>query len=241
MARRRGAFISLQILALDTATEWCSAALWRDGVVDAREAHAGQRHSELILPMIDALLRAAHLPLSGLDAIAFGSGPGSFTGLRIACGVAQGMAYGAGLKLVPVSTLEALAQASGAARVIAALDARMGEIYHAAYVRDERGWYCAAGPSLCRPQTAPLVAGDDWMGSGSGFAVYGESLAARYAGKLAGTRPDIVPLARHILPGAIAAFERGEAVSPALAAPLYVRDKVAMTVAERAARNADAR
>lgn len=228
----------MQILALDTATDWCSAALWRDGAVHAREAHAGQRHSELILPMVDALLREANLTLPELDGIAFGSGPGSFTGLRIACGVAQGMAYGSGLKLAPVSTLEALAQASGAARVVAALDARMGEIYHAAYVREELGWRCITGPSLCRPDAAPPVDGAGWVGSGSGFAVYGGILAERYAGQLAGTRPDTVPLARHILPGAIALIERGQAVPPALAVPLYVRDKVAMTVAERAARHA---
>lgn len=239
--RPRGALVSLQILALDTATEWCSAALWCDGAVHAREAHAGQRHSELILPMVDTLLRVANVELSGLDGIAFGSGPGSFTGLRIACGVAQGMAYGAGLKLAPVSTLEALAQASGAPRVIAALDARMGEIYHAAYVREGRGWRCVASPSLCRPLAAPPVDGSDWIGAGSAFAVHGEILAARYAGQLAGTAPELVPLACHILPGAIALIERGEVVAPALAAPLYVRDKVAMTVAERAARNAASR
>lgn len=191
--------------------------------------------------MVDALLREAKLALHALDGIAFGSGPGSFTGLRIACGVAQGMAYGAGLKLAPVSTLEALAQASGHTRVIAALDARMGEIYHAAYVRDEGGWRCVTGPSLCRPDAAPPVDGADWVGGGSGFAVYGGILADRYAGQLAGTRPDAVPLARYMLPGAIALFRRGEAVPPALATPLYVRDKVAMTVAERAARKVDAR
>jgi tRNA threonylcarbamoyladenosine biosynthesis protein TsaB len=228
----------LHILALDTSTEWCTAALWRDGVVVFREEDAGQRHSELILPMVAALLSESGVELGGLDGIAFGAGPGSFTGLRIACGVAQGMAFGAGLRLVGVSTLESLAQGCGAPRVIAALDARMSEIYHAAYVREDEAWRALSLPLLCKPGEAPPVDGADWTGCGSGFAVHREALAARYSRNLGDVRAQRVPHARDMAQLAAQMFARGEGVPPALAAPLYVRDKVAMTVAERAARSA---
>lgn len=228
----------MHILALDTSTEWCTAALWHDGALLVREENAGQRHSELILPMVRSLLAEAGTDLRALDGIAFGAGPGSFTGLRIACGVAQGMAFGAGLKLAPVSTLESLAQASGAHRVVTALDARMGEIYHAAYVRDGASWRAVHAPSLCRPDDAPGLEGDGWIGCGSGFIAHADALAAHYAGRLAAVQADRVPHARDIAVLGAQVFAHGAGVPPALAAPFYVRDKVALTVAERAARTA---
>jgi len=228
----------LQLLALDTSTEWCSAALWLDGELRVREENAGQRHSELILPMVDSLLREAGLALAALDAIAFGAGPGSFTGLRIACGVVQGMALGADLKVIPVSTLESLAQACGGDRVIAALDARMGELYLATYVREGEGWRNTYEPRLCLPQEAPLVEGVGWIGSGSGFAVHGDTLASRYGDSLQEMQPHWVPHARDIATLGALQLARGGGVDPALAEPLYVRDKVAMTIEERAARKA---
>ena len=116
----------MNLLALDASTEYCSVALLRDDVLTFREEHAIQRHSELILPMVEDLLVTARLALSQLDGVAFGAGPGSFTGLRIACGVAQGLAFGAGLPVVAIGTLAALAQEAAATKVIACLDARMG-------------------------------------------------------------------------------------------------------------------
>ncbi len=126
----------MKILALDTSTEFLSLALWQHGAVAVREMLAGQKHSELVLPLVRELLDEAGLQLADLDGIAFGMGPGSFTGLRIGCGVAQGLVYGANLPVVGVCTLEALAQQAGADRVIACLDARMNEVYHAAYQRE---------------------------------------------------------------------------------------------------------
>jgi len=228
----------LNILALDTSGEWCSAALWLDGRLLSRGEHAGQRHSELILPMIDALLRESGFALTDLTGLAFGAGPGSFTGLRIACGVAQGLAFGAGLPVIPVGTLEALAEASAAPRVLAALDARMDEIYHAAYVREDGQWREVQGPSLCAPAAAPPVEGGDWTGCGSGFAVQGGALRARYAGQLRAVRDDLQPHARDIVRIAAGRLAQGGGLDPAQAAPLYVRDKVALSVAERAARQA---
>ena len=130
----------MQILAIDTSTEFLSLALWLDGRLLSRDIHAGQTHSQQILPALRELLDEAQVELESLDGIAFGAGPGSFTGIRIACGVAQGLAFGANLPVVAVCTLLVLAQQSGATRVIACLDARMGEIYHAVYEKSGDVW-----------------------------------------------------------------------------------------------------
>jgi tRNA threonylcarbamoyladenosine biosynthesis protein TsaB len=224
----------LKVLALDTSSEWCSAALWLDGEVRARQENAGQRHSELILPMIDALLQQARLTVQQMDAIAFGAGPGSFTGLRIACGVAQGLAFAASLPVAGVVTLECLAQASGGERALCALDARMGEIYFAAYERSDAAWGVVHEPVLCRPEQAPAVQGT-WTGSGGGFAVHGPTLMRRYAGQLSAVRADLFPHAREVAILGARMAARGLVVDAAEAAPLYIRDKIALSVAERAA------
>ena len=186
--------------------------------------------------MIDALLREAGMTLQQLHGIGFGAGPGSFTGLRIACGLAQGMAFGADLPLAPVGTLECLAQASGARRVVTALDARMGEIYHAAYERTQTGWQIVCAPSLCRPQDAPDLEGEGWVGCGSGFAAHGEALRQRYGSALDATQPELYPHARDVAALAALVFANGKGVDPAQAAPLYIRDKVALSIVERAER-----
>ena len=129
----------MEILAIETSTEYCSVALWQDGKVSERCELVGQKHSEVLMAMLDALLKDAGIKITQVDGIAFGKGPGSFTGVRIACGVAQGLALGADVKVVGVCTLEALAQASGRDKVIAALDARMGELYLAAYEKRNDG------------------------------------------------------------------------------------------------------
>jgi tRNA threonylcarbamoyladenosine biosynthesis protein TsaB len=228
----------LKLIALDTSTDWCSAALWLDGRILHREVQAGQQHSELILPMIDGLLSETGMRLSALDGVAFGAGPGSFTGIRIACGVAQGLAFGAGLPAVAVGTLDCLAQASGAERVIACLDARIGDVYLAACVREGDDWRTVHAPCVCRPEHAPAVEGEGWVGCGSGFVAYGEVLRRRYGPGLAQALPGIVPHAREVATLAARALARGEGVSPEQAAPLYVRDKVALNVAERMQRQA---
>ena len=225
----------MNLLALDTSSEWCSAALLRTGSSAFREERAGQRHSELILPMIDALLDEARMQVQDLDAIAFGAGPGSFTGLRIACGIAQGLAFAAGLRVVAVSTLEAMAEAVAADRVLSVLDARMDEIYLAAYERGGGSWGCRLEPGLYPVAAAPALEGSGWVGCGSGFAVQGEALQRRYAGQIAAVRPEVFAHAREIAAIAARVHAAGGGVEPDHAAPLYVRDKVAMTVAERRA------
>jgi tRNA threonylcarbamoyladenosine biosynthesis protein TsaB len=230
-----GAPRRVNLLALDTSSDWCTAALLCGATLAVREAQAVQRHSELILPMIGALLREQGMRVQELDAIAFGAGPGSFTGLRIACGVAQGLAFAADLPVVPVGTLEALAEASGAPRVVSALDARMDEIYLAAFERDGMSWRCAVPPTLCTVSDAPSVEGAGWTGCGSAFAVHEEALRRHYGEQLSTLQPGVFSHAREIARIGARVFAAGGGVAAEAAAPLYVRDKVAMTVAERRA------
>ncbi|MBS4095780.1 MAG: tRNA (adenosine(37)-N6)-threonylcarbamoyltransferase complex dimerization subunit type 1 TsaB [Sulfuricella sp.] len=223
----------MKILAFDTSTEYCSVALWADGAVTVREVHAGQRHSTLLLPMVEEVLGEAGTTLTALDGIAYGSGPGSFTGLRIGCGVAQGLALGVDLPVAGVCTLLALAQGSGAQRVIACLDARMGEVYHAAYQRDGQDWREVCEPGLYAPSAAPLPESGDWAGCGSGFAAYGDALKARYGAMLNSVLPDFYPCATNIAALAAPRFASGAGMDAALVAPLYIRNKVALKTSER--------
>ncbi len=224
----------MRILALETSTEYCSVALWQDGEILSRSELVGQKHSERLIGMLDELLRDAGFRVSQMDAIAFGMGPGSFTGVRIACGATQGLALGADLPVIPVCTLEALAEATSNSRVITALDARMGEIYHAVYEKDKVGWQMLSAPMLCKPEDAPRVEGNGWVGTGSGFAVYGEALASRYAGQIQ-TVEAAVPQASSIVILAAAKFSLQGGVDAAQAHPLYLRDKVALKTREREA------
>jgi tRNA threonylcarbamoyladenosine biosynthesis protein TsaB len=242
----------MRVLALDTSTEYCSVALWQDGAVAERCELAGQKHSELLIAMLDELLREAGvklaqppqggrrgvpngsaITLAQVDGIAFGKGPGSFTGVRIACGVAQGLALGANLPVVGVCTLQALAEASGKPRVIAALDARMGEVYHAVYEKHDDVWTTVSEPCLCKPEDAPLVSGENWIGIGSGFAIHSVALGERYAGQLRGVDGAVVPQAAAIAALAAAQFALGHGVDAEAALPLYLRDKVALKTNER--------
>ena len=223
----------MKILALDTSTEYCSTALRIDDETDVRETRAGQRHSELALGMIDELLRAHGVGLRELDGIAYGEGPGSFTGLRIACGVVQGLAFGANVRVVGVGTLLAMAEGSGAERVVCCVDARVHEIYHAAYQRKGETWIAVHEPSVCAPAAAPKLPGEGWLACGSGFLAYAAALEQRYAGRLSGIDLALYPHARDIAALALPAFEAGQGKGAEQAAPVYLRDKVALRIDER--------
>lgn len=229
----------MKILALDTSTEYLSLALALDGQFYGRELLAGQTHSQRILPLLRELLDEADIELMDLDGIAFGAGPGSFTGLRIGCGVAQGLAFGANLPVVGVSTLLALAEDAGdAQQVIACLDARMGEVYHAAYRRQAGGWQEVLAPGLYAPESVPTVPQQDglaadWVGIGSGWKTYADSLQQQYAAHVQQILPDAYPRAAAIAKLALPRFAAGEARPAAEAAPVYIRNKVAMTTSER--------
>ena len=223
----------MKILALETSTELCSAALWLDGTIDAREVVAGQRNSELLLPMVDALLQANAMAARDLDGVAFGAGPGAFTGVRVACGVAQGIAFGIDVRVAPIGTLMALAQVSGSPRVVCCLDARMGEVYHAVYERRADAWIEVSAPGLYKPAAVPDLPPGKWSGCGSGFAAFRAELTTRYANNLDCVIDGQAPHAREIAVLGARQFARGETVEAADALPLYVRNKVALKVSER--------
>ncbi len=225
----------MRMLAIDSSTEWCSAAAGDGRRWHVRNERAGSTHSERLLPMVRAVLADAGLALHELDGIAFGAGPGSFTGVRIACGVAQGLAFGAGLPLVPVSTLEALAQEArnvhGVSRVLSCLDARMREVYAGLYTADGAAWRAEAAAVAERPETLPAPPpGGACFGAGNGFRAY-PALAARLG--LSSADPDLVPTARAIGELGLPKLAAGEGVAPAAALPVYVRHRVALTTAER--------
>lgn len=223
------------ILAIDTATELCSVAVLRgDALVERTEA-VGQRHSERVLPLVDRALAEASVTLADIDAFAFGAGPGSFTGLRIACGVVQGLAYGGGRRVVAVGNLRAMAAQAFAlcpqhTRALAAIDARMHEAYCAVYRNDEEIVEERA-PSLERPAALPAIARE----AGARLVV-GDALTV-FAEVWDGVGMEPLPALRASA-GTIARLARidlarGRAVEPAEAMPVYVRDRVALTVEER--------
>ncbi|SFV16897.1 tRNA threonylcarbamoyladenosine biosynthesis protein TsaB [Pseudoduganella namucuonensis] len=213
-----------------------SCALLRGDRVVARSSNGVRTHSASVLPMIQELLAEAGIALADCDAIAYGSGPGSFTGVRTACGIAQGLGYGANLPLVPVVTLDAMAlachQRHGAADILAVLDARMGEVYWAQY-RYEDGLRAVLPAALTAPAgVAPQGA---VTACGNGFAAYAEAFAGQPFA--AGAHADVMPHAEQIAQLARIAFAAGVSVKAADAQPLYLRNKIAYTSAERGVMN----
>lgn len=218
----------MRIAAFETSGEWCSVALALDGEIRARGRRAGTRHSDFALPMLETLLAEAGLAAAQLDAVAFGEGPGSFTGLRIACGIAQGLAFARDLPVLGVSSFEAIAEESGAARVAACIDARMHEVYYAALEKKDGRWTTIADARCVPPQDVPALPGDGWVGCGSGFAAYPGLLE----GRLAAVRPEVRPTAFAVAALAAPRLARGEGMDAAAALPVYLRDKVAFTKQE---------
>jgi len=223
------------ILAIETSSEIASVALLHRGDVIAHEAEGVHTHSQTLLPMVQALLTQAGIGLAQCDAIAFGAGPGAFTGVRTACGAAQGLAFGLDLPVVPIVTLQAMAQAcrdaSGASDVLVVLDARMGEVYWAQY-RYQNGWEVIAAPTLSTPEEVvsigPVVA------CGNGLIAYASAFDTMpFAGNV---QADVVPHARHVAQLAQRELAAGRTVSARDAQPIYLRNKVALTTVERLAK-----
>lgn len=231
----------MKFLAIDCSTERLSLALSHGSQRWQHDDEGGAKASATLIPAIMALLARAQLQLSDLDAIAFGRGPGAFTGLRTACAVAQGLALGAHLPVLPIDSLAMLAQTalSLSPRVLSVLDARMGQVYVAAYEHSTEGWVCLMPPSLSQPDVLDIPA--SWREQGfalasNAHALYADAFSACLG--QAGLAIDVWPQAMAMLDLAELAWARGEAVAPADALPLYVRDKVALTSAERAAHKA---
>ena len=229
----------MKLLAVETSTDACSAALLIDGVVTERFELTPKEHTKLILPMIDSLMADADLRPQQLDALAFSCGPGSFTGVRIATGVIQGIAFGADLPVVPVSTLAAVAQnyfdQSKPTENIAftAIDARIGEIFWGVYKKDEAGLAQLIGKeavTLASDVDFPDVKG---VGVGSGWGVYALELSHRLGSRVLSYDVEHYPRASAIVRLGLRDFNKGLAVPVELAMPVYLRDKVAQTEAER--------
>jgi tRNA threonylcarbamoyladenosine biosynthesis protein TsaB len=225
----------VNLLAVETSTELCSVALLRGGELFVEETLAENRHSEILVPMIRKVFERARLSARQMDAFGFGQGPGSFTGIRIACGIVQGLAFAAQRPVVPVPSLLALAEQSNERRVIAALDARMGEAYLAAYARNGDDWDEVIAPRLVDAGVLPPLPGRRWAATGSGFdrhawlrEAYREPVEMRFEGDL--------PRAGAVARIAARRFGRGAAIAAEQAAPLYLRDKVALTTEERQAK-----
>jgi tRNA threonylcarbamoyladenosine biosynthesis protein TsaB len=222
------------ILAIETSSELASAALLYQGQILSEESAGVQTHSQTLLPMVQKLFAEAGVPLSQCDAVAFGAGPGSFTGVRTACGVAQGLAFGLDIPVVPVVTLKAMAhgcrETSGASDVLVLLDARMEEVYWAQY-RYADGWQIVSEPALSAP-VAVMPVGNP-VACGNGLAAYATALSGRSF--LVSAKPDIVPHARDIAKLAQMEFKP---VAACHAQPIYLRNKVAMTTVERLAKAA---
>jgi tRNA threonylcarbamoyladenosine biosynthesis protein TsaB len=219
----------MKILALDAATEACSAALYLRESVTERFEVPGRGHAARLLPMVDELLREAGVSAGDLDAIAFGRGPGGFTGLRIAAGLAQGLAAGNSLPILPVSNLAAVAAAAarikGVTRVLACMDARMGQVYWGAY--DCAGAApVAMGPEhLATPAAVEPPRGMAWFGAGHGFSAH-PGLATRLGASLADVDASILPRAADIARIAAVDHAAGKGLVAAQGLPVYLRDDV---------------
>lgn len=223
----------MRILAIDTATEACSAALWSDGTLSAHFEICPREHTQRILPLVQDLLNESGMLLTGLDALAFGRGPGSFTGVRIGIGIAQGLALGAGLPMIGVSTLATMAQGAwrktGATRVLAAIDARMGEVYWAEYQRDEQGiWHGEESEAVLKPEAVrerlQRLEGE-WATVGTGWQAWPDMAHGCDVTLVDGDiqlpeAQDMLPLARHL-------FTAGKTVAVEHAEPVYLRNDVA--------------
>jgi len=228
----------MKILALDTSTEVCSIALQIGDEVLTRFDDSGQKNTDIILPMIDTLMAEAELKPQGLDLIAFARGPGSFTGVRVATGIAQGIAYGADLPVAAISTLAMLAQGAyektGQSRICTINDARMKEVYASAYEFDSAGQGVEVlAERVCKPETLEALAWTDGLLVGSGWGAYADKLESLLSATQFEIDQDIKPEARYLLSIARGMQERDETVSAEQALPVYLRNNVAKKKGER--------
>lgn len=219
----------MKLLALESADQGCSVALWQDGDLRDRFEIAPRRQTLLLLPWVEQLLAEAGVSLPQLDAIAFGRGPGAFTGVRVATSVAQGLAFSQDLPLVEISTLASIAQQINTLQpeadgILPVMDARMSEMYLGAFERDADGLVTAiADEVVCAPDALPELPNRQWQAGGPGL-VYADALAAQVT--LAGQHLALYPQAATVATLGARAFKQGRAVAAEAARPVYLRDKV---------------
>lgn len=227
----------MNLLALDTSSENCSAAITINGVMYQQQQMTQRGHSTLILGMLDQLFKQADASITDIHALAFGRGPGSFTGVRIGVGVAQGIAFARQLPVIPVSTLAAVAQEAydltGHPNIAVAMDARMDEIYAASYQVQE-GFVRLSGEEQVCPAEQFLPSNTAmWFGAGTGWEVYAQALQTNFSGQLIDQKPDMYPQAATILKLAEQLYAQGEFVSADKALPVYLRNDVAKKKAQQ--------
>ncbi|ALN59310.1 glycoprotease family [Lysobacter enzymogenes] len=236
----------MKLLAFETSTEACSVALWLDGEVRERFELAPRRHAELSLPWAEQLLAEAGVKRRELDAVALGRGPGAFTGVRLAIALAQGVALALDVPAIPVSTLavlalraQPLAGGAGPQRVLSAIDARMGEVYTAAFELRGGEPFALDREAVLAPDAAQLpgdgAPADGWLGVGTGFAAADGALRQRLGARFAAIDAEALPHAADLARLAAAAYARGESIAPERIEPAYLRNNVALTIAEQAA------
>jgi tRNA threonylcarbamoyladenosine biosynthesis protein TsaB len=228
----------MKLLAFETATEACSVALWIDGTIIERFEIAPRRHAEVSLPWAQQLLDEAGIARSQLDGIAVGRGPGAFTGVRLAIALAQGIAMALDKPVVAVSTLAALAMQSEGERTLAAIDARMGEIYIGTFERHGDALVATSIETVVRPGAVPVPETGSWVGVGTGFAAADGTLSNRLSHRLSSIDAAALPHAADVARLAAAAFLRGEAVAADRIEPAYLRNDVALTLVQQAANRA---
>lgn len=230
--------MSRRLLAVDTATEACSVALWQDGQVLERFEVAGRRHTERLLPSLHALLGEAGVAMAQIDGFVCGVGPGSFAGVRIGVGLVKGLALALDRPVVPVSSLAMLAQAAvatGAERILASIDARMDEVYFGAYARDAEGLAAALQPERVLPpgQLGLLVPTGPWVAVGTGWGRHGRLMEQALGAVPASVDGGALPRAATALQLALPRFLRGDVQAADALSPAYLRDRVALTLAEQ--------
>jgi tRNA threonylcarbamoyladenosine biosynthesis protein TsaB len=227
----------MKLLAVETATQACSAALYIDGQIQQRFEIAPQQHTRLILPMIESLMNEAGLKPQQLDGLAFSRGPGSFTGVRIATGIIQGIAFGADLPVVPVSTLAALAQDffnhNPKTLAFTGMDARMGEIFWGVYEKNSQGFAEILGAEAVTPANEIIFPQRAGVGVGSAWEVYQAELVNKLGTLLLHYQPDKLPQAAAIAQLGVFGLEHNQGVAAEHAIPVYLRDKVAKKESER--------
>jgi len=226
----------MKILAIETSSECASVALMVDHLTLQYPLEGHANHSALLLAAVERLLAEAQLTLPALDALAFGAGPGAFTGLRLACAVAQGLAMGADVGVVPVDSLKALAMQSPVPLAFVATDARMNETYSGAYRLCEGLPETVREPLCLPPGELTLPFPGEWFALGSAFEAYEKALDGEDVGMLIGMEKKAWPQAREVVRIAAYAVSQGDVLAPEQAAPVYVRNKVALTTAEQKAR-----
>ena len=225
----------MKLLAFELSTEACSVALWIDGELRERFGVAPRQHAELALPWAQQLLADAGIAKAQLDAVAVGRGPGAFTGVRLAVALAQGIALALDRPVLPVSTLAALALQGEGDRILAAIDARMGEVYLGAFARAGDAMQALQPEAVATPAAITVSAGGAWSGIGTGFAAVDGALQARLGGQLATVDALALPHAADVARLAAPAFARGEGVAPERLEPAYLRNDVALTLAQQQA------